>query len=80
MELTDRFKYKPTLFSSKKGAITGYPGPKNSTLALKSSPGPNLYKTKKGGYKKRRRSTRKRKSKKVKSKKVKSKRVRFKKI
>ena len=68
MELTDRFKYNPTLFSSKKGAITGYPGPKNSTLSLKSSPGPN-------GYKKRRRSTRKHKSKKVKSK-----RVRFKKI
>lgn len=69
MKVTDRFIYNPTLYSSKQGAITGYPGPKNSTLALKSSPGPNLYKTKKGGYKKRRRSTRKRQSKKRQSKK-----------
>ena len=69
MKVTDRFKYDPTLFSSKQGAITGYLGPANSSLALKSSPGPNLYKTKKGGYKKRKRSTKKRHSKKRHSKK-----------
>ena len=76
MKVTDRFIYNPTLYSSKQGAITGYPGPANSTLALKSCPGPNLYKTKKGGYKKRKRSTRKRHSKKRQSRKRHYKKVR----
>lgn len=47
--------YNPTLFPSTQGAVTGYPGPANSTLALKACPGPDLYN--KGG-KKRRRHTR----------------------
>ena len=45
-------KYNPTLYPSTQGAVTGFPGPANSTLALKGCPGPNLYK--KGGMRKRR--------------------------
>lgn len=49
--MDSRLKYNPDKYSSTTGAITGYPGPSNSKLALKSYPGPNLYK--KGGFKKR---------------------------
>ena len=45
--MTVRMKYNPTLYPSTQGAVTGFPGPANSTLALKGCPGPNLYK--KGG-------------------------------
>ncbi len=50
--MTTRMEYNPTLYSSTQGAVTGFPGPANSTLALKSCPGPNLYK--KGGTRKKR--------------------------
>ena len=50
--MTTRMKYNPTLYPSTQGAVTGFPGPANSTLALKGCPGPNLYK--KGGTRKRR--------------------------
>ncbi len=50
--MTTRMKYNPTLYPSTQGAVTGFPGPANATLALKGCPGPNLYK--KGGTRKRR--------------------------
>ena len=50
--MTVRMKYNPTLYPSTQGAVTGFPGPANSTLALKGCPGPNLYK--KGGTRRRR--------------------------
>ena len=50
--MTTRMKYNPTLYPSTQGAVTGFPGPANSTLALKGCPGPNLYK--KGGTRRRR--------------------------
>jgi hypothetical protein len=58
--MTTRMKYNPTLYPSTQGAVTGFPGPANSTLALKGCPGPNLYK--RGGTRKRR-HTRKRRRK-----------------
>ena len=47
-----RLVYNPTLYPSTQGAVTGYPGPANSVLALKGCPGPDLYK--KGGKRKKR--------------------------
>ena len=47
-----RMKYNATLYSSTQGPVTGFPGPVNSTLALKGCPGVNLYK--RGGSRKKR--------------------------